>query len=165
MMRISASCRPNPGSPGPGLRRCRRDAGFTLIEILVVLVMVGLLAGVALPRLANVARQYELASNRQALIVDLGNLPYKAYVTGQAFQLSPLVPGTITTTPPAWSSSGAAPLLVPDGWKVTPDRTILYAFDGVCSGGTVTLASPDGTIERVTLAPPACRPSTGVAAR
>ena len=48
-------------------RPVRRPAGFTLIEVLIVVVILGLLAGIVVPSLSNSARD----SNRAAFVTNL----------------------------------------------------------------------------------------------
>ncbi len=135
-----------PTAPWPRRQDTRR--GFTLIEILVVLVVVGLMAGLALPRLFAMAQRFEWASQREQLRVDVANLGYQAYRNGRSQVLD------------AAARPDAAVLHVPPGWRLEVPAPIRYHFSGVCGGGRLTVFGPDGRIEQWQLAPPFCKPET-----
>lgn len=122
--------------------------GFTLIEILVVLVITGLLAGVALPRLLAMSQRYEIAAQRESLLTEISNLGYRAYSSGQPAELTSL----------AAPATANAPISIPRGWRIEAQQPVRYSFNGICSGGKITLLGPDEFREVFQLRPPLCKP-------
>ncbi|MCX7240229.1 MAG: type II secretion system protein [Burkholderiales bacterium] len=129
--------------------------GFTLIEILVVMVIIGLLAGVAVPRLFAMSQRYEMAAQRQDLLIEIANLGYRSYSSGQASDLT-----SLTT-----SIAPNARLSIPAGWKLEVLKPIHYSFNGTCSGGQITLTDPEGSREVFQLIPPLCKLTTATASQ
>lgn len=134
----------------------RRDLarGFTLLEILVVLSLVGLLLSMVAPNLQQIVGSIDRATRRDALVADIAGLSYRAYVLGQGFELSQTEMSRVL-------ADGNPVLAVPSGWRVRVEKTIRFAFNGWCSGGSVTLVSPDQVAERLQLRAPDCRVERG----
>lgn len=118
------------------------DSGFTLIELVVVIAIMGLLTSVVVPKLYTMERSARHSAQRTAIINEIGNLGYKAFATGKPFKLDK-----------------DSALDIPEGWKILTRQPIRYDFDGICSGGTVVLVSPDGSEESMNLIPPLCKPA------
>lgn len=129
--------------------------GFTLIEILVVLVIAGLLAGVAIPRFYAMAQNFEIASQRSSLITEIGNLGYRAYTSGRAIELSS------QAAPVAKNLVDGTAISFPPGWRMEVPQPIHYNFNGICSGGKITLLGPNEFREDLQLEPPLCKPAIG----
>lgn len=125
--------------------------GFTLVEILVVLVIVSLLAGIALPRLTTLYTSVESAGQRGAIHEQIEGLGYRAYVSGQAIVLDSSE-GKNSKVPPK-----DYPLQLPPGWRIDLPKPVRYSAQGVCGGGELLISAPDGGKEAFRLIAPLCR--------
>lgn len=122
-----------------------KPQGFTLLEMLVVLVIGGLLVSIAVPRFQAMLSSLDTAIQRDNVIASIEALGYQAYSEGRPIML--------TDTPSLLSSA----VQLPPGWKIKVDRPIEYSFNGVCRGGGLTITTPDGVVEGYQLDAPLCR--------
>jgi prepilin-type N-terminal cleavage/methylation domain-containing protein len=150
--------KPRPPSPD----RPALTSGFTLLEVLVVLALVGLLTAFSLPQFSVIRDRLEFTLNRESFERDLAGLSYRAFKEGRPFVLAGQYPRRADETAasdasqqeatdnPAFLEPGQlrpshpvlladAPLTLPAEWQVTVDRPIYYQVSGFCSGGAVKL--------------------------
>ena len=121
-----------------------KTRGFTLAELLVALAIMGMVTMLALPSFARFGDRIAFAFGRQDIERQIDQLPQIALSQGRDIVL---VSSEI--------ADGTYPITVPKGWYVNVDASIRYRFDGVCSGGKVSIAL--GAFEEIyRLAPPLC---------
>lgn len=126
-----------------------RNAGFTLLELLVVLVIIGLLAGYVAPSFSRLADRTSHSVSRNAVLAEFDGLAYRVYLDGRPFKLT-----AETAAQPL--QDGRPALALPEGWKIELSAPVEFSPSGVCAGGEAWLSDPDGARERLTLVPPAC---------
>lgn len=124
-MRTSASC---------------RERGFTLIEITVVMVLMGLLYAIAAPALGKLYARLGYSADLNDTLAQITALPVRVYATGEEGTLEALAERHLT---------------LPEGWTLAGADAIYLRPNGVCSGGTVRLQTPLGVRDLV-LEPPFC---------
>ena len=107
--------------PRPAATRSRRPSGFTLLEVMVVVVILGILAALVVPRVIGrpdearvLAARQDVASLMQALkMYRLDNLRYPA--TEQGLQALVSRPAT-QPAPSGWRAGGYIDRLPRDPW-------------------------------------------------
>lgn len=146
-------------------------AGFTLLELLVVLAIIGLMGAVAVPQMPVVAARVEFALNRETFEQALNGLPYEALRRRQDLVLGSqekanenAIRSAVALRSEAFDLSdvlryegpvlaGQAQLPIPEGWIIEVPEAIVYRSSGFCSGGTVSLRTGAVTYDYALPAP------------
>lgn len=116
------------------MRRQRLARGFTLIEMMAVLVLFGLLTAVVLP---NFQRWFDSTQQRVAageLAIRVQKLLARSALLGQSLELN-----AVSARLPLSDGDPALPL--PDGWGVAEGSTIAIRASGLCRGAALELES------------------------
>ena len=136
----------------------RRARGFTLLELIVVLVLVGLVTVLAVPNLERLYEGFTRKAEQGRILNRIAGLGREAMLRERAFA----VYGTGEIGDAAGIArrvSGFEPydLEVPAGWQVSVDRPLLVRANGVCLGATLTLVHRGVSTAQVVLRAPYCR--------
>jgi prepilin-type N-terminal cleavage/methylation domain-containing protein len=123
-----------------------KPRGFTLLEMLVVLALIGVMAGIALPNFSRFLDSFSVRNQWAGVERELADIPYQVFVSGSSFQLDS-------------SSAGKRLTSLPEGWGVEVATPILYRFSGWCEGGRLAVISASGERRNYQLAAPTCSPT------
>jgi general secretion pathway protein G len=144
---------------------CRRQlasaAGFTLIEILLVVLFLGLMTGIAGPRFVTFYERVLFAYRESDVLRQITDLGVASLSRGKELRLAtqpplPPEPGQRPKPAPARPAEEIK-LDLPDGWRIIADPPIEYRFDGFCNGGRLAIVSSERRSEW-RLDAPHCRP-------
>jgi prepilin-type N-terminal cleavage/methylation domain-containing protein len=127
----------------------RAEGGFTLIELVVALAVVGLILTVTLPRMSGWLDRFGFASKEQRVHDSLAGLTETARRAGRTVYLR--------SSDKSANSSDSAAVELPSGWTLTVEPPIIFRYDGVCTGGTARVTFPEGELS-YRLDPPFCHP-------
>jgi type II secretory pathway pseudopilin PulG len=120
-----------------------RMAGYTLMELLVILALIGLLASVTLPRLHSGYQSAQRAFEREDVAAQLAALGYRAARERREISLE--------------DAPAQGLLQLPEGWRLTPEAPVIYRANGTCAGGTVSVRIEE-RYQTWKLEPPWCQP-------
>ena len=121
-----------------------REGGFTLLELLIVLVLLGATAAIAVPGLQRTYEAVSRSGERAEVIRQIEGLPLLARAQGEAVSIE------------AGDVAGlASRLTMPQGWRVAPVDPIRVRANGLCADAQVRVEGP-GIDEQWRLRAPGC---------
>lgn len=135
----------------------QRVAGFTLLELMVVLVILALGAAVATPAVMRLVDSLSEREERDALAIYLGQLPVAVMNAGEAFTL-PRTSGYVAARSGLSDLPGGVPAGSGNYPKVWVPEDIDYLPNGACSGGVVHWELEGGQRFSQSLSAPLCQP-------
>ena len=131
-------------------------AGFSLLELLVVLALISLLGALALPNLTGLYGSVGRATEREQILDQFAAIGREALLAGHGYVVHSSTPASEAPPVPE-AGYRAFPLVLPEGWQVELDRPLRVRSNGVCLGATATLRHEDAAPVRIALTPPFCR--------
>jgi prepilin-type N-terminal cleavage/methylation domain-containing protein len=125
------------------------NKGYTLLELMVVLAIIGLMISIATPRLITMYNATQFSLEKDDIAFQLSLLPTKVYLKGKNLSLKEIME----------ERSGAFLSLPPDWQVLNPDSiaSIKYSQFGFCNGGELQLARNERPFI-LQLTPPLCKP-------
>src|SRR5260370_9039574 len=103
----------------------RVESGFTLIELVVALAVVGLILTVTLPRMSGWLDRFGFSSKEQRVHDSLAGLAETARRAGRTVYLR--------SSDKIANSSDTAVIELPSGWPLTANPPIVFLYDGDCT--------------------------------
>ena len=122
----------------------RASSGYSLVEVIVVLVLLSLVTSLVIPNIFSTLDRFRFRSNQDEVLIQLSGLGYLAYQKQQTIVLYP-------------DDDLSDVLELPEGWAIELEGPIRYQANGICLGGTITLVYEQET-EDFLLTAPFCRP-------
>jgi general secretion pathway protein G len=109
--------------------------GYTLLELLVVLLVLSLLTGLVVPRLITMYERAQIAYQRDEIFSQLNGLGYQAFQSGQTIKLTS-IPISMTNED---NKASIDFITLPKDWIIIieKEKPIIYKKNGVCEGGEV----------------------------
>jgi len=128
----------------------RTQHGFTLIEMTVVLVILGMVTALAIPNLVNLYQSVERRTSFDAAFASFNSLGRAAHQQKGGFVLS-APEGRLET------SDQSIALAFPENWRVELSGPVRFLSNGACSGGDIRIIEDQELLHQQSLEKPFCR--------
>lgn len=128
----------------------RKQIGFTLIEMTVVLVILGMVTALAIPNLVNLYQSVERRTSFDAAFSSFNALGRVAHQQKGGFVLS--APGGRLET-----TDQSIALAFPENWNVELGGPVRFLSNGACLGGDIRITEDQELLHQQPLKKPFCR--------
>ncbi len=115
--------------------------GFTLLELLVVLTLVGMIAAVVGPRFLDMANKLRHRNEWQKVQQAINELPFAVQQKGEGVVLG----------------SDTSEIFLPQGWQLKAPQPIYYLANGICLGGELQILAGGVIKQSIQLESPYCQ--------
>lgn len=109
--------------------------GFTLVEMLAALALIGMMAGLLLPNFQRWFASTEQRVNASALAIQLQNLHVRAALAGHDFELT-------VQSASANLADGRPAINLPQGWRLHENTRLRVRASGYCENAHVDFEGP-----------------------
>ena len=130
---------------------CNRGFGFSVIELLTVLAVMGIVVGIALPGWNRLLPSYHLSSSARQVQSELHNIRMRAAAENIPFQFV-YVEGASDYTILKEGKNRQTKSL-PEGISVSKTGTISFSPRGTAGANRVRLRNGDGSCQQVVVSP------------
>ncbi len=136
--------------------------GFSAIELIVAVALMGILAAIALPGWSRLRTAYELDSSTRQVQSELHNIKMRAAAENVGFQLAYLQGASAYTIQREAKALVTKPL--PEGIVIAKAGTISFSPRGTAGGNRVRLRNTEGQCKQVVVSDTGrvrvCKPNT-----
>lgn len=145
------------------IRLQRRPRGFTLLELMVVMVLLGLVTSMTLPAMQRWHDGLLARTEASAIVEKLQAAAFDAGVQKRSLRLD--AESFTQGTPPREGVAGhdgskkveRVKLSLPPGWQLGRSVAAVFGADGLCKPGLIALRSSRGTPLIFTVQGPICK--------
>lgn len=134
----------NSKYPGHGVPSSRHSAGFTLIEFLVAIAMLGILAALAAPSFADFLRRQRIESMREEMMASIAQARVDAIARGQSVVLIRNTPCPQAANPLDWDCGWTAFADLNGNGAINAGEPVLHVVQG--KPGIRIRRAPDANI-------------------
>src|SRR5258705_6194957 len=133
------------------MRNVQRPNGFSSIELIVVMGIMGIVAAIALPKWNNWLPTYALNNSTRQIQSELHNIKMRAAAENVGFQLAYLQGANAYTI--QRDSKALVTKPIAEGTSITKEGTIAFSPRGTASGNRVRLRNSAGVCKQVVVSP------------